>query len=306
MKNKIKKISINLLKFAVSILALWWVFSNIELKEVIKVFSSSNIFYLGCALFFLILSFLLQGFRQNLSLRITGARLTQMLNLKLFWLGMFYNLFLPGGIGGDGYKVYLINKYRKNGIKKNIGAMVVNRISGLVAVGMITICLYYISGIKIPFGNFAWLGIPLLYGLYLVVMKYFFKSFLKIHAGLFWWSLALQLMQLISASFILKAFHQTTEVFDYLFLFFISAIATALPITIGGVGAREMVFLLGARYLGLNFELAVSLSLMFFILSALMSLLGMYWVFFPPFRREPEPLKGKENGTDLSIDNTSS
>jgi len=30
---------------------------------------------------------------------------------------MFYNLFLPGGIGGDGYKIYLLNKLSNKSIK---------------------------------------------------------------------------------------------------------------------------------------------------------------------------------------------
>jgi hypothetical protein len=47
-----------------------------------------------------------------------------------------------------------------------------------------------------------------------------------------------------------------------------------------------MVFLLGAKFLHLNNELSIALSLMFFLLSALVSLGGIYWVFFPPFRRE--------------------
>jgi glycosyltransferase 2 family protein len=290
-KNRFKKLGSNILKLGVTVTALWWVLSKISLKEVIGVYSHSNVLYLACALFFLILSFIFSAFRQNLSLRISGAHLTQMLNIKLFWLGMFYNLFLPGGIGGDGYKVYIINKYRKNSVKKNIGAMLVNRISGIVAVGMITITLYYLSGINIPYGELAWIGIPFLYGLYLVVLKYFFKSFFKIHAGLFLWSILLQTMQFIASVFILKAFHQTSDLFDYLFLFFISAVATALPITIGGVGAREMVFLFGARYLSLDTEISIALSLMFFLLSAFLSLMGMYWEFFPPFRREPEPVK---------------
>jgi glycosyltransferase 2 family protein len=297
-KNRLKKIGINLLKLGVSVSALWWVIHNISFKEVIAVVATSNIFYLGIALFFLIISFIFSAFRQNLSLRITGAHLTQMLNIKLLWLGMYYNLFLPGGIGGDGYKVYIIHKYRKNSVKKNIGAMLVNRISGLVAIGMMTIVLYYLSGINIqinlPYGKFAWIGIPLVYVLYLVVLKYFFKSFFKIHAGLFWWSLALQMMQFISAIFILWAFHQSADLFDYLFLFFISAIATALPITIGGIGAREMVFFYGAKFLGLNYEVSISLSLMFFVLSAFLSVWGVYWVFYPPFRRELVPAKVKE------------
>jgi uncharacterized membrane protein YbhN (UPF0104 family) len=296
-KNKLKKLGINLLKLGVSVSALLWVLSKISFKEVITVYSHSNVLYLGLAVFFLILSFIFSAFRQNLSLRITGAHLTQMLNIKVFWLGMFYNLFLPGGIGGDGYKVYIINKYRRNSVKKNIGAMLVNRISGLVAIGMMTIALYYLSGINIPYGKLAWTGIPLLYVLYLVVLKYFFKSFFRIHAGLFWWSVILQTMQFITAVFILKAFHQTTDIFNYLFLFFISAVATALPITIGGIGAREMVFLFGAKYLSLDTEISIALSLMFFLLSAFLSLFGMYWVFFPPFRREPEPVKIKHPKT---------
>ncbi len=289
MKKKFKKLGINLLKFGVSAAAIWWVMSRISFQEVLGVFSTANPWYLLLALLFLIGSSVLSAFRQNLSLKISGAQLTQPLNLKLFWLGMFYNLFLPGGIGGDGYKVYLVNKYRQNGIKKNIGAMLVNRISGLVAIGMISISLYYLSGITIPFGQFFWIGIPAVYLFHLFVLKYFFKSFFQIHAGLFGWSMALQMFQFVSAIFILLAFHQTTDQFDYLFLFFLSAIATALPITIGGIGAREMVFLIGAKYLSLNNELSIALSIMFFLMSALISLGGIYWVFFPPFRRELNP-----------------
>ncbi len=202
---------------------------------------------------------------------------------------MFYNLFLPGGIGGDGIKVYLVNKYRQNGVKKNIGAMLVNRVAGLVAIGMITTVLYYLSGDELKIGWPGWLCIPLLYVLYYFVLKFFLKSFLTIHGGLFGWSMVLQMMQLLSALFILYAFHQYTNISEYLFLFFFSAIATALPITIGGVGARELVFLLGADYLHLDTELSIALSLMFFLLSAFVSLGGIYWVFLPPFRRENHP-----------------
>ena len=300
MKHKIKKISLNVLKLAVSVAAIWYVLSQISFKEVLGVFSTANYLLLLTAFFFLVMSFVLSAFRQNLSFLNTGADLSQQLNIKLFWLGMFYNLFLPGGIGGDGVKVYLVNKYRKNGIKKNIGTMLVNRISGLVAVGMITVFLYYLSGLHIAFGKAAWIGIPAVYFLYYFVLKFFFKSFLKIHAALFWWSLALQIMQFISALFILLAFHQTTDLFDYLFLFFVATIATAVPITIGGIGAREMIFLLGAKTLGLNNELCIALSFMFFLMSALFSLGGIYWVFFPPFRREQVPVQGYEERVEFT------
>ena len=300
MKHRIKKIGINLLKLVVSVAAIWWVMSQISFKEVLVVFSTANIYYLLGACLFLALSFFFQACRQNLSFRNTGANLSQSLNMKVYWLGMFYNLFLPGGIGGDGYKVYLVSKYRRNGIKNNIGTMLVNRISGLVAIGMITVALYYLSGLSIPYGNLVWIGIPAVYAFYLFVLRFFFKRFLNIHAGLFWWSLALQMMQFISALFILFSFHQSTALFDYLFLFFVSAIATALPITIGGIGAREMVFLVGAKMLGLNNELCIALSIMFFLISAIISFIGVYWVFFPPFRREQVPVQSSTEYQELS------
>lgn len=289
MSIRVKKVLVNLLKLAVSAAAIWWVLSNISFKEVIAVYSTANFWYLAAGLLFVVISSVLSGFRQNLSFRSTGAHLSPALNLKLFWLGMFYNLFLPGGIGGDGVKVYLVNKYRQNGVKKNIGSMLVNRVAGLVAIGMITVVLYYLSGDKFRIGWVGWFCIPLLYGLYYFVLKYFLTSFIPIHAGLFGWSILLQMMQLIAAMLILYAFHQYTDISQYLFLFFFSAIATALPVTIGGIGAREMVFLLGANYLHLNTELSIALSLMFFLLSAFISLGGIYWVFFPPFRREKHP-----------------
>lgn len=284
--EKVKKYLVNFLKFVVSAAAIAWVLHNISFKEVLKVFATSNGWLLCLAMLFLLTSFALSGLRQNLSFRSTGAHISPLLNLKLFWLGLFYNLFLPSGIGGDGIKVYLVNKYRQNGVKKNIGAMLVNRISGLVAVGMITIVLYYISGDEFKIGWIGWFGIPFLYLLYYFVLQYFLKSFLPIHAGLFGWSMILQLMQLLSALVILNAFHQFDNVSEYLFLFFFSTIATALPITIGGLGAREMVFLLGSRYLHLDNELSIALSVMTYLMSAFASLGGIYWVFFPPFRRE--------------------
>ena len=287
--QKAKKYIFNLLKLAFSVAAIWLVFSNISLSEVVAVFSTAKWWYLIAALLFVIVSSLLSAFRQNLSFRSTGAHLSPALNLKLYWVGMFYNLFLPGGIGGDGIKVYLVHKYRKNGVKKNIGAMLVNRVDGLVAIGMITILLYYLSGDTFKIGWPGWFCLPLLYLFYYVVLKYFLKSFLPIHAGLFGWSMLLQLMQLVSALFILYAFHQFSDVTEYLFLFFFSAIATAIPITIGGVGAREMVFFLGANVLHLNKELSIALSVMFFLLSAFVSLAGIYWVFYPPFRKEITP-----------------
>ena len=105
------KIGFNLLKLGVSVAAIWWVMSKISFNEVSVIFSTANIYFLFVASVFITLEFVFSAFRQNLAFRNIGANISQNLNIKLLWLGQFYNLFLPGGIGGDGIKVYLLPSY---------------------------------------------------------------------------------------------------------------------------------------------------------------------------------------------------
>ena len=38
-----------------------------------------------------------------------GVFISEKESLKLYYKGMFYNIMLPGGIGGDGYKGYYLH-----------------------------------------------------------------------------------------------------------------------------------------------------------------------------------------------------
>jgi hypothetical protein len=68
---------------------------------------------------------------------------------------------------------------------------------------------------------------------------------------------------------------------DYLLVFLVSSIVAVLPISIGGMGVRELTFLYGSQYLGINSELAVSISLMFYLITALVSFTGLWYVVKP-------------------------
>ena len=62
---------------------------------------------------------------------------------------------------------------------------------------------------------------------------------------------------------------------DYLAIFLISTIATIIPITIGGAGAREVTFLYLLGSIQLETSIGVALSLIFFAISAISSLAGI-------------------------------
>jgi uncharacterized membrane protein YbhN (UPF0104 family) len=71
---------------------------------------------------------------------------------------------------------------------------------------------------------------------------------------------------------------------DYLTLFLISSVVSVLPITIGGVGARELVFLFGYKFLEIDKTASVSFTLLFFLITAFSSLPGVL------LKYEPKPV----------------
>jgi len=108
--SKLKRLIKTLLKFAVTAAALYFVIRKIDIADILELYRQSNLFYILLALILFALSKLFSAYRLNIYFRAIGLRLAEKTNIRLYLLGMFYNLFLPGGIGGDGYKIYLLQK----------------------------------------------------------------------------------------------------------------------------------------------------------------------------------------------------
>jgi uncharacterized protein (TIRG00374 family) len=100
-------------------------------------------------------------------------------------------------------------------------------------------------------------------------------------------SLGVQTSQIICALFILFALGEDQNIVTYLAVFLVSSLAAVLPLTIGGIGLREMTFLYAARWLNLDVTVSLSLSLLFFIITAITSLAAF------PLSIEPKWIEGK-------------
>ena len=109
MNIKINKYIKLLLKTAITAGILYLIFSKIKFGDVMEIISSSNLLYLFFAFLLFLFSKTVAAFRLNNFFRSIEVHISESYNFKLYLLGMFYNLFLPGGIGGDGYKIYLLN-----------------------------------------------------------------------------------------------------------------------------------------------------------------------------------------------------
>ncbi len=194
---------------------------------------------------------------------------------------MFYNMFLPGGIGGDGYKIYLLNKRFQVKTARIFWAILFDRVSGLVALFGLSVIFVYFTGKTIPFKNLIWILLPLSLVVFFIGMRFIFREFQKIYTSTMLMSFGVQISQVITALAILYAIGIPGSIFEYLFVFLISSIVAALPVSIGGVGSREVTFLFGAEYLHLDINASVALSLMFYFITLIVSLSGIYYNLYP-------------------------
>lgn len=278
-REKLKKYLQTVLKFIVTGLALYFVFKKTDLEEAREILGEVSLSYLLVATLFFIASKVASSFRLNQYFKAIPLKLGETYNLRLYWIGMFYNLFLPGGIGGDGYKVYLLNKQYKTGVKQLVAATLIDRISGLMAL-LFLLLVMTVFIIPVPFLNgYDWLicvGLVLGYPAYYIFNKLFFRTYIGKLLVTSLYSLLVQGLQLVSAYFILCSLGITTDILAYQILFLASSIVAVLPFTIGGIGARELTFVLGHDYLGVDQNVAVVFSFLFFFITAVVSLGGAF------------------------------
>lgn len=266
-----------ILKIALSVAALWYVFTKTDFNEVVLIFQNVSYAWLIAAMLMFILSKVFSSLRLNVFFGNIGTKLTEISNLKLYLLGMYYNLFLPGGIGGDGYKIYLLNRLYKVKVKKLFWAVLLDRINGVLALFVLAMILALLIPVPQIYKYIAIGLIPLSIIAYYAGIAWFFKDFKSSLNKTNLYSLAVQVSQLISAWFILFANHHQEQTLSYLFLFLISSIVATLPITIGGIGSREITFLFGAEIMHLDVHLSIALSLLFYVITAVVSLTGIYF-----------------------------
>ena len=261
-------------------LALFLVFRKIDTDQLWELVKTLEPLWLIPAVLLFTVSKVATSVRLNLYFKNIGIYLSETQNWKLYLIGMFYNLFLPGGIGGDGYKVYLLQKHFKTPVKKLIQTALLDRLGGLVAIVFLLFALFLLVEIQQEFfESRLWNGL-MVAGLILtlpafwLIQKFLFRDFLPSYWPANGWSFAGQLAQLVCAWFILMALGIGENILAYQLVFLLSSIVAVLPLTIGGVGARELVFVYAHTYAGIEETAAVAFSLIFFLITALVSLSG--------------------------------
>ncbi|HYK77407.1 MAG TPA: lysylphosphatidylglycerol synthase transmembrane domain-containing protein [Daejeonella sp.] len=280
-RKKLWGITKLLLKLLVTGLSLYLVFKKVKFSDLEEAFSKANPLFLFIAFVCFVISQIISSSRLNSFFKGINLHLSELYNFKLYLLGMFYNLFLPGGIGGDGYKIFMLRKKKEIKGRRLFQAIFFDRLSGLWALTLITSALIaFIPQLGIP----NWLPITVVAAgtlVYRLIMHRFFPDYSHKFALTHFKAILVQSMQVACVIFLLQALNFQGKFSPYLFTFLASSLVAIFPFTIGGLGAREMVFLYGAKFFAIDPHIAVLISLLFYLTSALWSFFGAYFVLHP-------------------------
>ena len=274
-----RKLVFTFLKIALTFILLYVVFSNIPLKEIWVILKQSNPFLLFLAAISFVLSQLVSANRLLALFKWSGFVLDSKKNHILYLVGMFYNFFIPGGIGGDAYKIYILNKEYKWPVKKLTSVVFIDRLMGLIAIGILIIIFCFF----IPFftqENLFWLlFVVLVIGLFFsyFFIKWLFPFYLGISLKSVLKSILIQLLQCLCIVLLLSSISETDDYIKYIIAFLLSSVLSIFSFS--GIGVREMILFQASTLLVFDSTKAVTIGLLFSILTAFVSLFGIYFHF---------------------------
>src|SRR5918993_419418 len=129
------------IKILITVICFWDISKKIDFLQALLALQKANWLFLSFSVLLYVLSKIVAAYRLNIYFKNINLHLSHWKNIKLYWLGMFYNLFLPGSISGDAYKIVILNKRLKAPYKKTSAAVLLDRFSGLVWLGGL-LCIY--------------------------------------------------------------------------------------------------------------------------------------------------------------------
>lgn len=297
MAGKIKARAVAALKYAVALGLVVFVISKIDRVALTQAFLQTNLWGALVGFMLLHLAQVASAYRMRFYLAAGDASIGVIAAIRLYYLGMFYNTVLPSGVGGDGYKVYLLKRQVNLGVKQGVRVMLSERASGLLVLLWFLLGLLPLSPIfSIVSGGYILLGLAFI-GVtvaYHVGVKMLCREHIRTSLGALPYSFAVQLLNLAVAAALFWSLGLESGWAGMLVLFNLASVLGAvLPVSIGGVGIRELTFLYGAPYMEVPAEQGVAFALLWYVVYVLVACLGL--CFLPHSHRL---LKGDSDGRD--------
>lgn len=298
---KQRKLWSNLFRIALSLAALALLMRQVGGADVWHVVRAADLRFLGTAFVLFCVGIIVRAYRWRALLYGLGVRPPIGLLLKLYLVGSFFNAFLPSGFGGDVVRV--VELAHEDSQSAAVGTVLVDRLTGilsLMAMGLVV--LPFTRGLQpwLAWGFVVIAGGGLIGGFLLLEGRLLRRLTSRLPAGL---SLAGQgkLAQIYAAvtgsgahavwqALALSTLFNLVNIAIYwlcgiavginvnLSFYFVTvpllSLALLIPISVGGLGARDWVAQPLFASVGIADEVAAGMTLSLYVVTAAVGLIG--------------------------------
>lgn len=295
----LKKSLTTFLKIVVSILLLSWLIYSFDWVALRDVFLTAELGWLILAVVFIVISMVVSVEKWSRILQAEGINLPWCHLWKFYWIGIFFNNYLPSSIGGDGIRIVMTGRTANN-VAGAASSVIIERLLATLGLALTGLVMVPITKSNRYVG---WLFIILIIvaaGLLLFLMlgriparvaksdgkiSSFVRGFLshghalrdqkKMVITVLFLSVLFQLAVVAVNYAIFRGLHvDLLSWWDLVFIIpAISAIAM-VPLGINGYGIREGAYVLLLASYGVAGSVALAASLLFAVLVSFCSLYG--------------------------------
>ncbi|HEY7167910.1 MAG TPA: lysylphosphatidylglycerol synthase transmembrane domain-containing protein [Candidatus Binatia bacterium] len=305
MMKKAKPILVLLIKILVSLGLLAFFFSRIHIERFFNTFASANFAYIGLAMAVYFASQFLGAIRWKVLARPLGFNVSLKLYFVFYLIGMFFNLFAPGTVGGDVSRIYYLAREGDAGREKRWGGATMNsavvvfidRVIGmmvLIWVGAMGLLLF--PQYRVPHAvrllTFGLAAAFIAGGLLLPILRRLLPAgshpiLVKLRVAVSAYNSDWRAVpQAIGLSFVIHFLQAWIHLmlaaalaidlpFSYCTIIYpLVGTFSALPVSLNGLGLREGGYLYFLGLIGINSEKGIAFGLLLFLVVAADSLIG--------------------------------
>lgn len=127
-----KKRIVFLLKFLLSAGLITWLYSHVEVDDMLSIFRSIDYGVAPVIFALLLVNTVISSIKWRILLSADGIDVPLRTLVMSYLVGTFFNLFLPSSIGGDAYRIYDITTYSQHPANA-FASVIADRFTGFVA-----------------------------------------------------------------------------------------------------------------------------------------------------------------------------
>ena len=283
------------LKIIISTSLIGYLLLSTDISKVLDILFRVNPFYFFVASILIIVNYVFSSFRWRYL--VLDSKISIIYMIKLYFIGSFFNNFLPTSIGGDAYKIMKLGE--KLGSKTNsFTATFLERFIGMIALLVISLYGYLtFSNLNIMSFLMVFILVILSFFAYLIFYpKFTFKPKLllklfdvldKIHASFmrykkepmllgysFLASLVVQMSAIFTQYYIFKSLEVTLPVDFSLFAFPIIFLSGYAIPSLNGIGSQEVLYTSFFSTIGVAAGICIAASFLYHISRLVVSLIG--------------------------------